>query len=196
MRQVILDVETKKAFDQVGGNFPDRLGISFVGICIRDGYSGKGEMKGFFEQDLPQLWPILESADLLIGFNIISFDLETMRPYYSGSMKDWPVLDLLDRVKDSTGHRVSLNAIAQQTLGTEKSGSGLDAITYYEKKEFDKLSSYCLKDVEITRDIYDFGRSKGLVKFKNKWNRLIEAQVDFGFAQSKNAGVQMTLMGM
>ena len=32
MQQVILDVETQKSFDEVGGYFPDRLGISFVGV--------------------------------------------------------------------------------------------------------------------------------------------------------------------
>lgn len=196
MKQVILDVETKKAFDQVGGFFPDKLGISYVGICVRDGYEGKGEILGFFEDDLPKLWPILESADMLIGFNIIDFDLPTFKPYYSGNMANWPVLDLLTRVKDATGHRVSLDALATQTLGTQKSGSGLDAIAYYEKKEFEKLAKYCNKDVEITRDLYDFGRSKGSVKFKNKWNRLIETQIDFSFTPKKNAGVQMTLLGV
>lgn len=195
MRHVFLDVETQKAFDQVGGNFPDRLGISFVGICVRDGYHGKGEMQGFFEGDLPKLWPILESADVVVGFNVISFDFETLRPYYSGKISSWPVLDLLDRVKTATGHRVSLDAIASQTLGVRKSGSGLDALKYYAKKEFEKLSSYCLKDVEITRDIYDYGRSKGKVKFLNKWNRLIETPIDFAFSPKKNVGIQMTLMG-
>lgn len=195
MQQVILDVETKKAFDQVGGFFPDKLGVSYVGVCVRDGYEGPGEMMGFFEDDLPKMFPILEHADILIGFNIIDFDLAALRPYYSGNMGNWPVLDLLNRVKDSTGHRVSLDSIATQTLGTQKSGSGLDAITYYEKKEFEKLAKYCNKDVEITRDIYDFGRTKGSVKFMNKWNRLIEAKVDFSFAPKVDAGVQMTLMG-
>lgn len=194
MVQVILDVETKKSFDQVGGYFPDRLGISFVGVCIREGFDGKGEMKGFFEQDLPTLWPILENADVLVGFNIKSFDIETLRPYYSGSVEKWPVLDLLDRFKDVTGHRISLDSIATQTLGTSKSGSGLDALKYYANKEFDKLSKYCLKDVEITRDVYDFGRTKGKVKFLNKWNRLIETQVDFSFALKKDLGIQMTLL--
>jgi len=196
MRQVILDVETQKAFDQVGGYFPDRLGISYVGVCIREGYSGKGDMMGFFEQDLPNLWPILENADVLIGFNIISFDLETFRPYYSGNIEKLPVLDILDRIKDSAGHRVSLDAVATQTLGVQKSGSGLDALVYYEKKQFDKLALYCNKDVEITRDVYDYGRSKGMVKFLNKWNRLIETKVDFGFTPKKDAGVQMTLLGI
>ena len=195
MRQVILDVETQKSFDQVGGYFPDRLGISFVGVCVRDGFSGKGEMLRFFEQDLPKLWPVIEQADVLVGFNILGFDVETLRPYYSGSVASWPVLDLLDRLKDSTGHRVSLDSIASQTLGTKKSGNGLDALKYYAHKEFDKLAEYCLKDVEITRDVYDFGRTKGLVKFLNKWNRLIEAPVDFSFTSKKNNGTQMTLMG-
>lgn len=194
MQQIILDVETQKSFDEVGGYFPDRLGISFVGVCIRNGFDGKGEMKGFFEQDLPHLWPIIEHADVVVGFNIANFDVETFRPYYSGNLDKWPVLDLLDRFKVATGHRISLDSIAQQTLGIQKTGSGLDALKYYAKKEFDKLSSYCLKDVEITRDVYDYGRTKGKLKFLNKWNRLIETPVDFGFSPKKNVGVQMTLL--
>jgi len=194
MKQVFLDVETKKTFDEVGGYFPDRLGISFVGLCVRDGLEGSGEMIGYFEQDLPKLWPVLESADVLIGFNIRGFDLETFRNYYSGSMEGWPVLDLLDRFKEAAGHRISLDSIATQSLGISKSGNGLDAIRYYANKEFDKLASYCLKDVEITRDVYDYGRTKGKVKYLNKWQRLIETPVDFSFTPKEDAGVQMTLL--
>jgi len=196
MRQIFLDVETQKAFDQVGGYFPGKLGISYVGICVRDGFSGKGKSMGFFEDKLSELWPILEGADVLIGFNIIGFDIETLRPYYSGSVESWPTLDLLDRIKDSTGHRISLDAVATQSLGVAKSGSGLDALKYYANKEFEKLASYCDKDVAITRDLYDYGRSKGSVKFLNKWNRLIEAPVDFEFKPKKATGMQMTLMGI
>lgn len=194
MKQVFLDVETKKTFDEVGGYFPDRLGISFVGVCVRDGLEGSGAMMSFFEQDLPKLWPVLESADVLIGFNIRGFDLETFRNYYSGSMEGWPVLDLLDRFKEAAGHRISLDSIATQSLGISKSGNGLDAIKYYANKEFDKLASYCLKDVEITRDVYDYGRTKGSVKYLNKWQRLIETPVDFSFTPKEDAGVQMTLL--
>lgn len=196
MQQIFLDVETQKSFDQVGGYFPERLGISYVGICVREGHSGKGKSMGFFEDKLADLWPILEGADVLIGFNINGFDIETLRPYYSGSVESWPTLDLLDRIKDSTGHRISLDAVATQSLGVEKSGSGLDALKYYAKKEFDKLAKYCDMDVAITRDLYDYGRSKGSVKFLNKWNRLIEAPVDFEFKPKKATGMQMTLMGM
>lgn len=194
MLQVILDVETKKTFDEVGGYFPEKLGISFVGVCVRDGFSGKGEMQEYFEADLPKLFPLLEQADIVVGFNIDGFDLPTFLPYYSGDISQIPSLDLMARIKNSVGHRIGLDAVAKETLGIGKSGNGLDAIKYYQTKQWDKLASYCMQDVAVTRDIYDFGLQKGMVKFKNKWNRLIECSVDFSYIPQKNAGVQMSLI--
>lgn len=194
MLQIILDVETKKTFDEVGGYFPDRLGISFVGICVRDGVAGTGEMKGYYEEDLPDLFPLLEKADVLIGFNIDQFDMPTFTQYYTGDIATFPTLDLMTRIKDSVGHRIGLDAVAQETLGTGKTGDGLDAIKYYKHGQLEKLRDYCLQDVAVTRDIHDYGLTKGSVKFRNKWNRLIEATVDFSFTPQRNAGIQMSLL--
>lgn len=194
MLQVILDVETKKTFDEVGGYFPDRLGISFVGACIREGYSGKGEMKSYFEKDIPQLLQLLEKADVLIGFNIDNFDMQTFVSYYTGDVSAFPTLDLMLKIQDSVGHRIGLDAVAKETLGIGKTGDGLDAIKYYNDKNWEALEKYCLQDVAVTRDIYDFGLNKGKVKFRNKWNRLIECPVDFTFTPRENAGVQMSLI--
>lgn len=193
MKQVFFDVETKRTFDAVGGNFPEKLGISFVGVCVRDD-NGPGEMLSFFEQDIPKLFTIFEQADVLIGFNSQHFDLPTLQPYYSGDVFKFPHLDILARFKDATGHRVKLDIIARETLGVGKSGDGLDAIKYYETGQLDKLKEYCLQDVAVTRDVYDHGLRKGFVKFKNKWNRLIETPVDFSFAPKKDDGVQMMLI--
>jgi DEAD/DEAH box helicase domain-containing protein len=194
MLQVILDVETKKTFDEVGGYFPDRLGISFVGACVRDGLSGSGEMKSYWEKDLPELFTLIERADLVVGFNVDSFDMQTFVPYYNGDIASIPTLDLMIKIKESVGHRIGLDAVAQETLGIGKTGDGLDAIKYYNSQQWDKLEKYCLQDVTVTRDIYDFGLKNGLVKFKNKWNRLIECPVDFSFTPQKDAGVQMSLI--
>ncbi len=194
MLQVILDVETKQIFDDVGGYFPDRLGVSFVGVCVREGMSGKGEMQSYFEDDLPRLFPLLERADVVIGFNIDEFDMQTLVPYYKGTITNIPTLDVLERIKKSAGHRISLDAVAQETLGIGKSGNGLDAVKYYKQKNWEALEKYCLQDVAVTRDVYDFGLKTGTVKFKNKWNRLIECPVNFSFVPSKDAGVQMSLL--
>lgn len=195
MRHVFLDVETQKSFEEVGGYFPQQLGISFVGICIREGFSGKGEFQGFFEKDLPKLWPILETADVIIGFNITDFDVETMRPYYSGDPDQWNVLDLLTRFKEATGHRISLDAIAKESCGISKSGNGLDALRYYKNQQWRELATYCLQDVAVTRDVYDFGRVNHKVSFVNKWNRKIETPVNFMYVPKQGGGIQMALLG-
>ncbi|MFZ5376384.1 MAG: ribonuclease H-like domain-containing protein [Patescibacteria group bacterium] len=194
MLQLILDVETQKTFDQVGGYFPDRLGISFVGVMARGGEFGTGQMMSFFEEDLPKLFPLLEKADVVVGFNIDQFDMQTFVPYYSGDILTIPTLDIMMRIKDSVGHRIGLDAVAKETLGIGKTGDGLDAIKYYQTKQFEKLRDYCLQDVRVTAEVYDYGLSKGQVKFRNKWNRLIECPVDFSFVPKKNAGVQMSLL--
>lgn len=194
MLQVVLDVETKTTFKEVGGYFPDKLGISFVGANVRERMNEKGEMHSFFEQNLADLFPLLEKADVIIGYNIDDFDLPALAPYYSGEIASLPTLDLMDRIKKSYGHRIKLNSVAEETLGEGKSGDGLDAIEYYRTQQLDKLEQYCLQDVKVTRDIYDYGYKNGKVRFRNKWNRLIECLVDFSFTPSKNAGVQMALI--
>ncbi len=85
-------------------------------------------------------------------------------------------------------------AVAQETLGSGKIGDGLDAIRYYHNGDLSALEKYCLEDVKITRGIYDYGLKNGTVKFRNKWNRLIKAPVDFTFVAKKANGSQMTLI--
>ena len=196
MRQVVFDVETIRTFDEVGGYKPAELGVSFVGAIVRDGFTGKGEKMEFFEKDLPKLWGVLESADVVIGFNSDGFDLPALQPYYKGRVADFPSLDLMAKIKDSVGHRISLDAVAGETLGTKKSGNGLDAIAYYRDGELRKLADYCMKDVQITLDLYDYGRVNGVVKFLNRWNELIEAKIDFSVTASNGGGMQMTLGGL
>ncbi len=100
----------------------------------------------------------------------------------------------MDRIKISFGHRIKLDSVAKETLGAGKIGDGLDAIKYYQNRQLDKLEQYCLQDVKVTRDVYDYGVKYGKVSFRNKWNRLIECPVDFSFTPQKNAGVQMALI--
>jgi DEAD/DEAH box helicase domain-containing protein len=194
MIQVILDVETQTIFDEVGGYFPDRLGVSFVGVNVRHSYGEPGEFKSYFEKDLPKLFPLLEKADVIVGFNIDEFDMPTFTSYYNGEIGALPTLDIMKRIKDSIGHRVGLDAVAQETLGIGKTGDGLDAIKYFKAKDWKNLEKYCLQDVKVTRDLLDYGYSKGEVKFRNKWNRLITTPVDFTYTPRKHAGIQMSLI--
>ncbi len=196
--QVFLDVETKKTFDAVGGYNPHLLEVSFAGVIVRTGFleSGEGTQTRLelFEHQLNQLWKVIEQADLIVGFNIKGFDFPALSPYYHGNWQKLPILDMLEAVKNTAGHRVSLDALAHQTLGTQKSGSGLDAIKYFESKQYDKLAAYCMKDVEITRDLCDYGRQYGELKFLNRWNNPVAVKVDFSIDSRLPLSTQMSLL--
>ena len=197
MYEVILDLETQRAFSESGKYDPRTLGVSYVGICRRQMAAqdrNAGEVLGFFENEVVELWPILEQADRIIGFNILGFDFPVLSAYYHGDVSSFRTLDILEEVKKQAGHRVSLNAIAKETLGRQKSGSGLDALTYYEQGKLDELAKYCLDDVRITRDVYDYGLAHKELKFLNKWNQVISVPVDFSNPSTDGEmKVQMTL---
>jgi DEAD/DEAH box helicase domain-containing protein len=200
MRHIILDVETKKSFDEVGGYHPEKLEVSFCGVIERDtfptkwGEKVKEQRYELFEKELPHLFKVMEQVDFVVGFNLDGFDMVALAPYYSGNIAKFPTVDLMLRFKEQAGHRISLDAIAQETLGTKKTGDGLDAIKYFRNGDLDKLAMYCMKDVEITRDIFDFGRLNGKVKYKNKWNEITEGVVDFTYAPNQGSGLQMSLL--
>ena len=197
MKLVVFDVETKKAFDEVGGYFPEKLGVSVSGVWYSTTSStslgASGVLRAFREEEFPEMFKIFETADRIVGFNSIDFDMATLKPYYIGDLLKLPNFDILQEVEKKVGYRVKLDALAKETLGIQKGGNGLDAITYYHEGDWEKLSKYCLQDVEITRDLYFHAVKTGELKFKNKWNELVTVAVDFSYTAKKEASVQVTL---
>ncbi len=172
-KQITLDVETKNIFQEVG-NETKKLGISYVGLHD----SETNEYFGYFEKDLGKMWPLLESADLLIGYNIKSFDYEVLAPYYRGDLKKFPTIDLLEIVKDILGFRLKLDNLAKATLNKGKIGDGLDAVRYFREGKMDKLAEYCLEDVRITREIFDYAMMNGRLKYPDLGGATKEFVVD------------------
>ncbi|MFQ6102640.1 MAG: DEAD/DEAH box helicase, partial [Anaerolineae bacterium] len=56
------------------------------------------------------------------------------------------------------------------TLGTAKTADGLQAIRWFRQGRIDKVLEYCQQDVEVTRQLYEFGRANGYVQYRdNRW---------------------------
>lgn len=163
-REVVLDIETQNTFQDVGAYNPTLLKVSFVGCYFYE----TDTFEGFFEQDLPKLWPRLERSDRVVGYNLVGFDFPCLQTYYTGDIMRLPNLDLLVEIEKRLGFRIKLDDVAKATLGTGKSGHGLMAVEYWRKGELDKLREYCLQDVKVTRDVYDFALRNGEVSFQNR----------------------------
>jgi len=66
----------------LGKNTPALLDISIV--CIHD--SKTNTYDSFLEDDFDRLWPILEKADMLIGYNSDHFDIPLLNKHYAGDL--------------------------------------------------------------------------------------------------------------
>jgi len=155
--KLVLDLETQRDFNEVEGRKHELLGVSLVGIYR---YSDD-RYEAYLESELAKLAPMLQQAELVIGFNIKRFDLPVLSPYLPFPISTISALDILDDVVKHLGHRLSLEALAQATLGRGKTASGLDALRWFKEGKFDLIKQYCLEDVRLTKDLYDYGKQHG-----------------------------------
>ncbi len=163
MRKITFDIETRNIFSEVNSNDPTALDISVV--CIHDSLTDS--YSSYLQEDFPKLWPLLEQADMLITFNGDHFDIPLLNKYYSGDLSKIKSLDLLVEVKNSLGRRIKLDTIAEATLGANKSGHGLQAVEWWKTGEIDKIIKYCIEDVKITKQLYDYALANGKLKYKD-----------------------------
>lgn len=185
-KPVVIDFETQHVFREVGGDIA-KLKISVAGIYdyTTDSYHV------FMEDEINKIFPFLEGASQIIGFNSVHFDLPVLNPYYVGNLLDLPSLDLMHAVEKHLGHRVGLDDLLRETLGTKKEGHGLLAIEYYREGRFDELKKYCLSDVRLTKDLYEYGKDNGRIFFNTASGR---KEIPVNWGQSNNqTSVNLTL---
>ncbi|HEY4512124.1 MAG TPA: ribonuclease H-like domain-containing protein [Candidatus Paceibacterota bacterium] len=163
MRKIVFDIETRNIFDDVGKADPALLDISIVGVYDyeTDSYSS------YLVEELPKLWPLIEQAELLIGFNSDHFDIPLLNKYYNGDITKIKSLDILAEVRKSLGRRVGLGNIAEATLGYGKNGHGLQAIEWWKKGDIESIRKYCIQDVKVTKEIYEYALKHKLLKYKD-----------------------------
>lgn len=189
MHKIVLDIETQNVFQEVGSNNPADLSISIVGIYD----SGTSIYSAFLEDELSLLWPIIEKADMLITFNGDHFDIPLLNKYYSGDLLKIKSIDLLKEMQKSAGRRMKLDQIAEGTLGVKKSGNGLEAIKWWKEGKIEMLKKYCLDDVRITKELYEYALKNNKLIFKEGPN-MNEVKLDTSLWETPSAsGMNFTL---
>ena len=193
--KIVLDLETQKTFDEVGGRNYEDLLISVAGIYRYDNDS----YECYFEKDLHHLENLLIDASLIIGFNHRKFDFPVLQRYVRLDTAKLPMLDIMEDIAQKIGHRVSLESVARATLNVGKTGHGLDAIDYFKHGEWEKLKAYCLNDVKITKEVYEYGVANGHVYYLTRdgtdrksvtveWAGYEDLQIQEAPAQQYNIG--------
>ena len=168
MNIVFFDVETQRTFDEVGG----RHNIRKLGLSAAVTYStADGAFHHYTEEAVDDLIAELKAADRVVGFNVLGFDYEVLRAYTTDPLDDIPTVDMLDHIYKRLGFRVSLDNLASTTLRTAKSADGLQAVRWYKEGRIQEILEYCQQDVEVTRQLYNYGRKHKHVRFRDRNHR-------------------------
>jgi DEAD/DEAH box helicase domain-containing protein len=163
MRYVVFDLETQNTFADVGSNDSKDLSIS-VG-CAYDSLTDTYTTVSIDE--LHKLWPIIEQADVLVGYNSNHFDIPLLNKYYPGDLTKFKSIDILASIRDSLGKRLRLDSVAQATIGAKKSGNGLMAIKWWREGDIASIKKYCKQDVKVTKEIFEYALANQKVFYKD-----------------------------
>jgi len=177
MNIVYFDLETQNTFDDVGG----RNNIAALKLACGVTWStAKNDFAVYWEKDAAALVAELKAADRVVGFNVINFDYEVLRPYApTENFRTLRTTDLLADIFRVLGFRLSLDSVARATLGAAKTADGLQSVTWFRAGELDKVAEYCKSDVDLTRRVHEFGRDNGFVHYYSKLGSKLKAPVNW-----------------
>ena len=179
---VYFDLETMRSADDVGGwDRKQDMGMS-VGVT----YSTK-EQKYFIYQESQwqQLVDQLVNADLVVGYNHISFDYAVLEGYTILDLASQTRnLDLLVDIEAKLSKRLKLEAIASASLGMGKSADGLQALKWWAEYRRTQdpsfvmqIAEYCAFDVKVTKCVHEYGINNGKVLFDDRSGGIAELEV-------------------
>lgn len=181
---VYFDLETQRSFNDVGGAaHKDKMGVSIAVTysTARQGYEIYGEC------DMDRLGEELVRADLVVGWNHLSFDYPVLQPYVFHTLADQTAnLDMMVDLEKRVGFRLKLDSVAAATLGTGKTADGLDALRWWQehKKSGDfaplrKIAEYCAFDVKVTKCVHEYALAHGHLKYDDRNGGINELPIDW-----------------
>tara|TARA_B100000686_G_scaffold221367_1_gene228485 strand:+ start:493 stop:1119 length:627 start_codon:yes stop_codon:yes gene_type:complete len=170
------DLETQKSADDVGG----WSNIHKMGLAIGVIWDSMDKDYSIYEEkDAKNLVKKLQTADLVVGFNVIGFDYTVLQPYSDFDLQEINTFDMLVDIKKLLNFRLSLNHLAKHTLNAKKSADGLISLQWYKEGKIDKIIHYCKQDVEITRDLFLFGEENGYVNYQSRSGNPLQLEVNW-----------------
>lgn len=159
---IFFDIETQNTFQEVGGHHPERLKIS-VAVTYD---TADNTFHRYREADAPKLAADLAKSDLVVGYNLYGFDYPVLQQYTDAvALATLPTVDMMVEVQKRLGFRLKLDSIATATLQVGKSADGLQAVQWWREGRIEEILKYCEQDVEVTRQIYEFGRQNRYVQY-------------------------------
>lgn len=113
------------------------------------------EYIAFLEPDMNDFVNLLSSAELVVGYNILGFDLPVLQKYCTFNALDLPVYDLLAGIEKTLGFRLRLDDVCKATFDNDTKTDSYATYKYYHKQgKWFELIDYCMNDVRLTEQLF------------------------------------------
>jgi len=173
---LFFDLETQRSAEEVGG----WQNVVAMKVALAVTYNDlTSQFRTYHEKDIDRLLLDLVMADRVVGYNIDRFDLPVLKGYTEWDLGRIRTFDMLADIYRKLGFRLKLTDLAEATLGVGKSADGLQSLQWWKEGKVDLIEQYCRRDVEVTRDLFSFGRRNGHVLYRDRDGRPIRLPVDW-----------------
>ncbi len=177
MKVLVFDLEVREQPDIVGWKNYAAQGISFGCAYLY----GCEEFRLYGEENITKLMEDMEAADLIVGFNILDFDMPLLRATiervtgHGVDHEKWMGLlakcyDILADIRDALGTKFAkgwkLDQVAQSNLQFTKNGDGALAPQLWKDGKFAELATYVIQDVKVEKAMWEHVLTYGEVKNK------------------------------
>ena len=174
---VYFDLETQRTANDAGGWARKGDMRMSVGVVYS---TATGRYEVFSEAQVDLLVARLRRADLVVGFNVLNFEYQVLMGYtILDLVAELPTADLMADMEKRIGHRLGLDAIAQATLGIQKTAVGLDAIRWWREGRILEIAEYCCFDVKVTRLVHEHGCRHKELFFHDRFARKQRVEIDW-----------------
>ena len=140
--------------------------------CISYAYDDEPveTLSGDEKEILVKFWKVAEKVDLFVGFNLLDFDLRFIfqrsiilgvkpgRQLSFARYRSDPIYDIMWEWSKWSNTRISLDTLAKALgIPSSKGGEieGRNVARAYRDGRIKEICAYCVKDVEVTRAIYN-----------------------------------------
>lgn len=176
MNVLTFDLETRQNPGEIGWKNFTGMGISYA--CAH--LEGPDEYRLYGEANIMDLVRDMGRADLIVGFNILEFDLPLLSATVERVYKPIPpdywnqitakTYDILADIREALGTKFAkgwkLDQVAESNLTCRKNGDGALAPGLWKDGKHVELCSYVLQDVYVERSLWEHVLAHGFVKNK------------------------------